>query len=166
MPMSDYLFTSESVTEGHPDKMADQISDAVLDAVLAKDEKGRVACETLLKTGYVMIAGEIAGAGVEGPQDATGAICVQTDQTNQVDVGDEIEAVGFRAVEEGAGMLKNGQYRVLGKGLRPAVKLSRASEALDLANRGRLLQIDARLQEDVHPALAPELGPSRMDGTL
>ena len=59
MPMHDYLFTSESVTEGHPDKMADQISDAVLDAVLAQDAKGRVACETLLKTGYVMIAGEI-----------------------------------------------------------------------------------------------------------
>jgi len=56
---SDYLFTSESVTEGHPDKMADQISDAVLDAVLAEDPKGRVACETLLKTGFVMIAGEI-----------------------------------------------------------------------------------------------------------
>jgi S-adenosylmethionine synthetase len=55
----DYLFTSESVTEGHPDKMADQISDAVLDAVLRSDPKGRVACETLLKTGYVMIAGEI-----------------------------------------------------------------------------------------------------------
>src|SRR5512137_1105372 len=55
----DFLFTSESVTEGHPDKMADQISDAVLDAVLARDPKGRVACETLLKTGYVMIAGEI-----------------------------------------------------------------------------------------------------------
>ena len=59
MPMNDYLFTSESVTEGHPDKMADQISDAVLDAVLAQDRKGRVACETLLKTGYVMVAGEI-----------------------------------------------------------------------------------------------------------
>jgi S-adenosylmethionine synthetase len=59
MPATDYLFTSESVTEGHPDKMADQISDAVLDAVLAQDAKGRVACETLLKTGYVMIAGEI-----------------------------------------------------------------------------------------------------------
>ena len=55
----DFLFTSESVTEGHPDKMADQISDAVLDAVLAHDPQGRVACETLLKTGYVMIAGEI-----------------------------------------------------------------------------------------------------------
>jgi len=57
--ITDYLFTSESVTEGHPDKMADQISDAVLDAVLRQDAKGRVACETLLKTGYVMIAGEI-----------------------------------------------------------------------------------------------------------
>ncbi len=58
MSVTDYLFTSESVTEGHPDKMADQISDAVLDAVLKQDPKGRVACETLLKTGYVMLAGE------------------------------------------------------------------------------------------------------------
>jgi S-adenosylmethionine synthetase len=57
--LSDYLFTSESVTEGHPDKMADQIADAVLDSVLKQDKGGRVACETLLKTGYVMIAGEI-----------------------------------------------------------------------------------------------------------
>jgi S-adenosylmethionine synthetase len=54
-----YLFTSESVTEGHPDKIADQISDAVLDAVLAQDEQGRVACETLVTTGLVVIAGEI-----------------------------------------------------------------------------------------------------------
>jgi S-adenosylmethionine synthetase len=59
MSATDYLFTSESVTEGHPDKMADQISDAVLDAILKQDPKGRVACETLLKTGYVMLAGEI-----------------------------------------------------------------------------------------------------------
>lgn len=54
-----YLFTSESVTEGHPDKMADQISDAVLDAILAQDPTGRVACEALLTTGMVMVAGEI-----------------------------------------------------------------------------------------------------------
>jgi S-adenosylmethionine synthetase len=54
-----YLFTSESVTEGHPDKIADQISDAVLDAVLAQDATGRVACETLVTTGLVVIAGEI-----------------------------------------------------------------------------------------------------------
>ncbi|MFN8122613.1 MAG: methionine adenosyltransferase [Thermoleophilia bacterium] len=57
--MSDYLFTSESVTEGHPDKIADQISDGVLDAMLAQDPKARVACETLITTGQVMVAGEI-----------------------------------------------------------------------------------------------------------
>jgi S-adenosylmethionine synthetase len=55
----DYLFTSESVTEGHPDKLADQISDAVLDAVLIDDPQGRVACETLVTTGVVLVAGEI-----------------------------------------------------------------------------------------------------------
>src|SRR5258707_12209433 len=54
-----FLFTSESVTEGHPDKIADQVSDAVLDAVLKEDPMGRVACETLVTTGLVMIAGEI-----------------------------------------------------------------------------------------------------------
>jgi S-adenosylmethionine synthetase len=57
--MRRFLFTSESVTEGHPDKIADQVSDAVLDAVLAKDADGRVACETLVTTGLVMVAGEI-----------------------------------------------------------------------------------------------------------
>jgi S-adenosylmethionine synthetase len=57
--MSSYTFTSESVTEGHPDKMADQVSDAVLDAILAEDPDGRVACETLLTTGLCVVAGEI-----------------------------------------------------------------------------------------------------------
>ena len=54
-----YLFTSESVSEGHPDKVADQISDAVLDAILAQDKRARVACETLVKTGVVIVAGEV-----------------------------------------------------------------------------------------------------------
>jgi S-adenosylmethionine synthetase len=54
-----YLFTSESVSEGHPDKMADQVSDAILDAIIAKDPYARVACETLTKTGMVVLAGEI-----------------------------------------------------------------------------------------------------------
>src|ERR1700688_2909200 len=54
-----YLFTSESVSEGHPDKVADQISDAVLDAILTQDKRGRVACETLVKTGVVVVAGEV-----------------------------------------------------------------------------------------------------------
>lgn len=57
--MSDFLFTSESVTEGHPDKMADQISDAVLDYIIERDKKARVACETLLSNGYCVIAGEL-----------------------------------------------------------------------------------------------------------
>ncbi|OGQ48680.1 MAG: methionine adenosyltransferase [Deltaproteobacteria bacterium RIFCSPLOWO2_02_FULL_46_8] len=56
---SHYLFSSESVTEGHPDKVADQISDAVLDAILAQDQKARVACETLVTTGLALIAGEV-----------------------------------------------------------------------------------------------------------
>src|SRR3954471_25083935 len=61
-PLSDseYLFTSESVTEGHPDKMADQISDGVLDAVMRDDPDGRVACETLVNTGLVVVSGEIS----------------------------------------------------------------------------------------------------------
>ncbi|KPD21485.1 MULTISPECIES: methionine adenosyltransferase [Idiomarina] len=58
--MSRHLFTSESVSEGHPDKIADQISDAVLDAILAKDPKARVACETYVKTGMVLVGGEIS----------------------------------------------------------------------------------------------------------
>jgi S-adenosylmethionine synthetase len=59
MPGRTFLFTSESVTEGHPDKVADQVSDAVLDAVLTDDSNGRVACETLVTTGLVIVAGEI-----------------------------------------------------------------------------------------------------------
>ena len=58
------LFTSESVTEGHPDKIADQISDAILDAVMEQDPTGRVACETLLTTGLVVVAGEITTAAI------------------------------------------------------------------------------------------------------
>ena len=57
--MPEFLFTSESVTEGHPDKLCDQVSDAVLDACIAEDKTSRVACETLTKTGFVMVAGEI-----------------------------------------------------------------------------------------------------------
>jgi S-adenosylmethionine synthetase len=60
MPEREYLFTSESVTEGHPDKIADQVSDTVLDAVLTDDRNGRVACETLITTGLVVVAGEIS----------------------------------------------------------------------------------------------------------
>lgn len=70
-----YLFTSESVSEGHPDKVADQISDAVLDAILAQDERARVACETLVNTGMVVISGEITThAWVDLPEIVRGTI--------------------------------------------------------------------------------------------
>ena len=64
--LKDYIFTSESVTEGHPDKIADQISDAILDALFEQDPQSRVACETLITTGLIQIAGEITtGANID-----------------------------------------------------------------------------------------------------
>src|SRR3954447_2563076 len=60
---NEHLFTSESVTEGHPDKVSDQISDAILDAVMAEDPQGRVACETLVNTGMAVVSGEISTQG-------------------------------------------------------------------------------------------------------
>ena len=73
--LKDYMFTSESVTEGHPDKIADQISDAVLDAMLTQDPKSRVACETLITTGLVVVAGEVTtGANVNVNEIAREAI--------------------------------------------------------------------------------------------
>jgi S-adenosylmethionine synthetase len=72
----DYLFTSESVTEGHPDKVADQISDAVLDAIIAKDQQARVAVETLVKTGLAVVAGEVTTSTyVEIPRIVRETIC-------------------------------------------------------------------------------------------
>ncbi|MCZ6780856.1 MAG: methionine adenosyltransferase [Nitrospirae bacterium] len=75
MSRSNYLFTSESVTEGHPDKIADQISDGILDAIIAKDKRCRVACETILTTGIAFVAGEIStNAYVEIPDIVRGII--------------------------------------------------------------------------------------------
>jgi S-adenosylmethionine synthetase len=82
-----YTFTSESVTEGHPDKMADQVSDAILDAILAEDPMGRVACETLLTTGLVVVAGEITtSAYVDIPKLVRQTIC---------EIGYDRESYGF-----------------------------------------------------------------------
>ncbi|MGE3834426.1 MAG: methionine adenosyltransferase [Acidimicrobiia bacterium] len=85
--MVSFTFTSESVTEGHPDKMADQISDAVLDAILAEDPTGRVACETMLTTGLVVVAGEITtDAYVDIPKIARETVC---------QIGYDRESYGF-----------------------------------------------------------------------
>src|SRR6476659_9023779 len=86
-PMSSYLFTSESVSEGHPDKVADQISDAVLDAIIAQDKRARVACETMVKTGVAIVAGEVTtSAWVDIEALARKVIC---------DIGYDSSEVGF-----------------------------------------------------------------------
>ena len=83
----EFLFTSESVTEGHPDKMADQISDAVLDTLLAQDPNSRTACETLVKTGMILISGEITTQGFANlPELARGVVR---------DIGYQSSAMGF-----------------------------------------------------------------------
>jgi S-adenosylmethionine synthetase len=83
----DYVFTSESVSEGHPDKLADQVSDAVLDAIIAQDPHARVACETLTKTGMVVLAGEITtSADVDYEQIARRVVC---------DIGYTSSDIGF-----------------------------------------------------------------------
>ena len=69
--MKTYLFTSESVSEGHPDKVADQISDAVLDEFLARDPQSKVACETLVTTGQVVLAGEVKSQAYVDQMDVT-----------------------------------------------------------------------------------------------
>ena len=85
--MRPYLFTSESVTEGHPDKMADQISDSILDEILFQDPLSRVACETLLTTGLVVVAGEITTEGyVDIPKIVRRTIC---------DIGYDNESYGL-----------------------------------------------------------------------
>ena len=85
--MNTYTFTSESVTEGHPDKLADQVSDAVLDAILAEDPAGRVACETLATTGLVVVAGEITTtAYVDIPKLVRQTVC---------EIGYDRESYGF-----------------------------------------------------------------------
>src|SRR5688572_33212358 len=84
---SAYTFTSESVTEGHPDKMADQVSDAILDAIMREDPMGRVACETLLTTGLCVVAGEITTKEyVEIPNIVRQTIC---------EIGYDRESYGF-----------------------------------------------------------------------
>src|SRR5439155_185238 len=85
MARDEYLFTSESVTEGHPDKIADQISDAVLDAIIGQDPIGRVACETLLTTGLVVVAGEITtSCYVDGTPHSVETVVISTQHSPDV----------------------------------------------------------------------------------
>ncbi|OKY26333.1 MULTISPECIES: methionine adenosyltransferase [Thalassotalea] len=92
--MSRHYFTSESVSEGHPDKIADQISDAVLDAIIAKDKYARVACETMVKTGVAIISGEISTSAWVDLEDLTRKVICDIGYTSS-DVGFDGETCGI-----------------------------------------------------------------------
>ena len=94
---SDYLFTSESVSEGHPDKVSDQISDAIVDLFLSKDPEARIACETLTTTNKVVLAGEIRCKGVfENDQWAEGAL-----EEIEKTVRETVKRIGYDGVKMG-----------------------------------------------------------------
>src|SRR6187549_2030491 len=89
---SNYMFTSESVSEGHPDKVADQISDSVVDLFLSKDPEARVACETMTTTQRIVLAGEIRCAGI---QDASGHLTPEAQQEVEAVVRETVKRIGY-----------------------------------------------------------------------
>ena len=129
--MSDnWTFTSESVSEGHPDKMADQISDAVLDAMLKVDPESRVACETLITTGLVVVAGEVTCRGyVDIPKTVRGMIC---------EIGYDREDFGFDGHTCGVMVTLDGQSADIAQGVDAAeeVRAGTAGEDDDLDCQG------------------------------
>ncbi|HEV8627604.1 MAG TPA: methionine adenosyltransferase [Acidimicrobiia bacterium] len=130
MSSNRWRFTSESVTEGHPDKMADQISDSILDAILAEDPTGRVACETLLTTGLVVVAGEITTtAYVEIPKIARETIC---------SIGYDRESYGFDGNTCGVVVSIDEQSPNIAQGVNAALERRTGSggDALDLVGAG------------------------------
>jgi len=121
-----YTFTSESVTEGHPDKMADQISDAELDAVLAEDPFGRVACETLLTTGLVVVAGEITTTSyVDIPRLVRQTVC---------EIGYDREEFGFDGHTCGVMVALDEQSPDIGQGVSAAWELRSGKGGEDSLN--------------------------------
>ena len=122
------VFTSESVTEGHPDKIADQISDAVLDAVLSDDPLGRVACETLLTTGLVLVAGEITTtAALDVPQIARGVVR---------EIGYTSSEYGFDADTCAVNVALGKQSPDIAQGVNASMENRSTGDALDLIGAG------------------------------
>ena len=124
--MSRWTFTSESVTEGHPDKMADQISDAVLDALLTEDPMSRVACETLLTTGLVMVAGEITtSAYVEIPELVREVV---------TDIGYTSSEMGFDGRTCGVAVSIGSQSPDIAQGVDTALEVRSGTSGEDILN--------------------------------
>src|SRR5437763_3753750 len=124
--MTKWTFTSESVTEGHPDKMADQVSDSILDAILAEDPTGRVACETLLTTGLVVVAGEITTtAYVPIPKIVRETIC---------EIGYDRESYGFDGHTCGVTVSIDEQSPDIAQGVDTALEVRSGKSGEDLLN--------------------------------
>jgi S-adenosylmethionine synthetase len=124
--VNSYTFTSESVTEGHPDKMADQVSDSILDAIMAEDPKGRVACETLLTTGLVVVAGEITTeAYVPIPKIVRQTIC---------DIGYDRESYGFDGHTCGVAVSIDEQSPDIAQGVDTALEVRSGKSGEDILN--------------------------------
>jgi len=128
--MAKRLFTSESVTEGHPDKIADAISDAVLDSLLAQDPKSRVACETLITTGQVHVAGEVT---TDGYADVMGLV-----RETVLNIGYDSSDKGFDGNSCGVSISIGQQSQDIAVGVDRAVeeRLSKSSDPLDLQGAG------------------------------
>jgi S-adenosylmethionine synthetase len=121
-----WTFTSESVTEGHPDKMADQVSDAILDAILAEDNMGRVACETLLTTGLVVVAGEITTkAYIEIPALVRSVVC---------DIGYDRSSFGFDGHTCGVTVSIDAQSPDIAQGVDTALEVRTGKSGEDILN--------------------------------
>lgn len=164
--MSEYLFTSESVSEGHPDKVADQISDAVLDAILRQDKDARVACETLVKTGAAIVCGEITTNAWVDIEQLTRQVIADIGYTDS-DMGFDanscavITAIGKQSVDIAAGVDRKSKEEQ-GAGDQ-GLMFGYASNETDvlmpapITYAHRLMQRQAQLRkEDVLPWLRPD----------
>jgi len=141
---SSYLFTSESVSEGHPDKLADQISDAVLDAILAQDKRARVACETLVKTGVAILAGEITtSANVDFEQVVRKVIN---------DVGYNNSDVGFDGSTCGVLNILGKQSPDIAMGVDGTKKKEKAAEDLGAGDQGLMFGYACDETKELMPA--------------
>ena len=124
--MRKFTFTSESVTEGHPDKMADQISDSILDAMLAQDPQSRVACETFVTTGLCIVGGEVTTQGyVDIPSVVRQTIC---------DIGYDREAYGYDGSTCGVMVALDAQSPDIAQGVDDSEEVRSGSSGEDILN--------------------------------